>query len=167
MKIPLYFFSYRKTYYLTHPWKWFKDLHIGIKNAWHRMRYGWAWVDLWNMDVYLDQLIPNMMRELSKRSMGYPGCDEFPTAESWEEWLRTFADLYEVLQIDSFMDEEIKDARKKILEMPLSKYDEVRDLVSGAQDIAEFQFQFEYEFLEELRDYLFPILSRHWYDLWD
>jgi len=93
--ISLCVFSYRKSYYLTHPLCFVKELWIGAKNAWHRMRYGWAWVDLWNMDMYLCELVPSMLRELADRACGYPESEECPNMETYREYLREFAKLWE------------------------------------------------------------------------
>lgn len=104
--MPLYWFSYSKRYYLTHPWAWFKDLRIGIKNFWHRGRTGWAWVDLWNTDTYLGQLLPNMLEELAERSHGWPQSEEYPTFEDWQCELRVLAKLLNILNIDVLLEQD-------------------------------------------------------------
>ena len=92
--IPLSLFFYSTRHYLTHPWLFFKELWIGAKNAYHRARYGWCWVDLWNMDTYLDALIPNMLDELANRSCGWPSSPEWPRFEDWTAELHTLATLW-------------------------------------------------------------------------
>ena len=99
-KIRLYGFDMGKRYYLTHPWKWFGDLFTLIKNAYHRMRYGYAWVDLWNMSDYLGELIPNMLRVLAEKSQGWPESKEFPAFEDWQKHLNKLADMFEESQVD-------------------------------------------------------------------
>ena len=113
--IPVYAFSYRKSYYLTHPWKWFKELRTAAANLIHRMKYGFAWVDLWNTDSYLNTLIPSMLRELAQRCCGYPGNDKFPTMEVYREWLRALALIIELSNTESFeASEKYEDAMERI-----------------------------------------------------
>ena len=104
-KIPLHIFTYSKRYYLTHPWKWFKDIRIGIKNFFHRALYGYAWIDLWNTDNYLTNLAGNMIEELAARSCGYPQCDEWPEFEDWQEELEALARAIHLCEPDFLEDE--------------------------------------------------------------
>lgn len=104
--MPLYIFDWAPRYYLTHPWKWFHDLRVGLKNAWHRARCGWAWVDLWNTDCYISKLMENMIEELADRSHGWPQSDEHPEFEDWQTELHVIAKLLHVLNIDTLMEEE-------------------------------------------------------------
>ena len=85
--IPLYLFSYRKSYYLAHPWKFFKELWIGAKNAYHRMRYGYAYVDAWNMAESWCEMGANMLLHIAKHGSGYPGSEPFDTPEKWHDHL--------------------------------------------------------------------------------
>jgi hypothetical protein len=49
-KLSVWKFPYKKTYYLTHPWKWFYDLYWNFRNFWHRERYGFAYIDVWELN---------------------------------------------------------------------------------------------------------------------
>ena len=102
-KIPFYTFCYSWRHYLTHPWKWFKDLWIGAKNFLHRARYGWSWVDLWNMDTYLGELVPTMLEELASRSCGAPFGDfegsRWIEFEDWQAELRVLASLMRLAKL--------------------------------------------------------------------
>lgn len=98
--IELYAFSYRKSYYLRHPLVFVREIKTLAQNAWHRMRYGFAWVDLWNMDSYLGELVPSMLRELADRACGYPESEECPSMEAYREYLREFAKLWEYAHLE-------------------------------------------------------------------
>ena len=113
-KISLGGFSYRKSYYLIHPWKWFKDLKILAKNAHHRMRYGYAWIDLWNMDDYLGQLIPNMLEMLAEKAYAYPGTDEFQEYEDWIKYLKDLSAEFRLAMDEKTPEEQRKILRKKV-----------------------------------------------------
>ena len=80
-------FSYSKRWYLTHPWLFFKDCWINLKNAKMRVVRGWCWPDLWGMSDYLLELLPDMLKTLAAKNTGYPGIEPFETPEKWNAWL--------------------------------------------------------------------------------
>ena len=86
-KLSVWDFSYRKTYYITHPWKWFKDLYWNIRNFWHRGKYGFAYVDVWNFCDWYPRVGAAALRYLAEHKSGYPGVDPWNTPEEWEEYL--------------------------------------------------------------------------------
>lgn len=83
--ITICLFSYRPSYYLTHPHLFIKDLWIGAKNLWHRARYGFAYIDVWNMCDYIPELMGNMCEYLAEYHSAYPNGW---TPQEWEEHLR-------------------------------------------------------------------------------
>ena len=90
-KLPVYLFSYRKSYYLTHPWAFVKELWVGARNLYHRARYGYAYVDAWNMGSSWCEMGANMMLHLAEHSCAYPGVGEFDTPEKWKAHLEDMA----------------------------------------------------------------------------
>ena len=82
---------YRLRYYLRCPIRFFKDVFGCARDAWHRARYGWAYGDVWNFNTWFLEVIPDMLDYLAANGYGYPGDSEFPTYESWQEWLRAQA----------------------------------------------------------------------------
>lgn len=95
MKIPFYAFSYKKSYYLTHPLKFLGEIRTLISNVKHRLLYSWDWPSLWNMDSFLGQLVPSMIRELANRACGYPASEGCSDMETYREYLREFAKLWD------------------------------------------------------------------------
>lgn len=148
--ISLCVFSYRKSYYLTHPLCFVRELWTGIKNAWHRMRYGFAWVDLYNMDTYLGQLVPSMLKELAARSCGTPYDIE---EEEYKAYLAALAYLFEVANIDS----EYKGAR---MELHDEKFSSVERLYARAKTAIENDLLINFVYEE-----LGALAARGW--LWD
>ena len=128
MRISLCPFSYRPSYYLRHPLVFLKEIRTLVVNAYHRMRYGYAWVDLWNMDDYLGQLVPNMLRDLANKSSGYPCTDEFPDPETYKVYLRALAILFLIAEED---DE--KGARTRLSDLHAPKYPIVESLYEDAR----------------------------------
>lgn len=94
-RIPFYAFSYKKSYYLTHPLKFLGEIKTLISNMKHRLLYSWDWPSLWNMDSFLGQLVPSMLRELADRACGYPESEGCPNMETYRAYLREFAKLWE------------------------------------------------------------------------
>lgn len=76
------------------PWRypsnWIKNIRLfgrQFKWAYQRITQGYCDFDWWDMDTYLTMLMADMIDELAKKSHGYPGNKEFPTPESWENYL--------------------------------------------------------------------------------
>lgn len=84
-------FSYRKSYYLTHPHKFLKDIYWNARNFWHRGRYGYAYTDVWNLGDWAPRVIAEALRYLAKHSYGYPGRVPYETPEKWTEHLEYLA----------------------------------------------------------------------------
>lgn len=131
--ISLCVFSYKKSYYLTHPLCFVKELWIGAKNAYHRMRYGWAWGDVWNMDTYLGQLVPSMLKELATGSCGTP---YDTTGEEYKAYLMALAYLFELTGIYEFC-EDYEGARTSLLNAHDEKFSSVERLYARAKAAIE------------------------------
>ena len=154
--ISLCVFSYKKSYYLTHPFLFVKELWIGAKNAYHRMRYGFAWVDLWNMDTYFAQLVPSMLKELASRSCGTPyGIEE----EEYKAYLMALAHLFEIANIDKY-DSEYEGAQTSLLNAHDEKFSSVERLYARAKVAAKDDALTNFVYEE-----LGALAARGW--LWD
>ena len=89
---------FSKRYYLTHPWKWFKDVSRCFKDAYRRCRYGWTWSDCWNWNTWFLEVTPPMLRHMADFGSAYPGRPPFDGengADRWHEWLHEVAALLE------------------------------------------------------------------------
>ena len=160
--ISLCVFSYRKSYYLTHPLCFIKELWIGAKNAYHRMRYGWAWGDVWNMDTYLGQLVPSMLRELATGSCGTP---YDATGEEYQEYLMALAYLFELTNIDE-MDDEHEGARTSLLGLHDEKFSSVERLYARAQAVVKDEpTNWKFPLMQFCYTELGALAARGW--LWD
>ena len=84
-------YPYKKTYYLTHPWKWMKDLYWNMRNFIHRGRYGYAYVDVWNFCDWYPRVGAEALRYLARHNSGYPGTKPWNTMEEWREYLEYLA----------------------------------------------------------------------------
>lgn len=82
------------------PWKYlsnwprnFRVFFRQFKWAYQRVTRGYCDYDIWDMDTYLSQLLADGIRHLADTTHGYPGTDEFPTYESWRDYLYKISDL--------------------------------------------------------------------------
>lgn len=85
---------------IWHPWRypsnWISNIKIFFRQfkwAYQRITKGFCDYDIWDMDVYLIQLLADGIKQLADTSWGYPCTEEFPTHESWQEYLYKICDL--------------------------------------------------------------------------
>ena len=83
----LKYFPYRWRHYLTHPWEFFGDCWYNLKAAYQRMTRGFAYRDLFSIDSWFLDIMPEMLKEFRENLHSYPGNSEFPTFESWTAYL--------------------------------------------------------------------------------
>ena len=73
-----------------YPRNWIKNIRVFFRQfkwAYQRITRGYADIDWWDMDVHISRLLVQMLRKLADEGMGYPGNEEFPTPESWKDYL--------------------------------------------------------------------------------
>lgn len=105
MNLNVFNWSYTKHYYLTHPWQWIKELWWNFKAAYHRVKYGWCYCDIWNWDDWFCSVVPPMLRHMADHGSAYPGREPFDTPEKWHDWLYETAHKIERLQYDNWMED--------------------------------------------------------------
>jgi hypothetical protein len=64
--------GYRAYYALLRPWKILRYIKYEIKYAWQRVFRGWDDKATWNLNYYLANIIPQILKELKKGKMGIP-----------------------------------------------------------------------------------------------
>lgn len=91
-KLSVWTWPYRKRYYLTHPWKWWHDTYWNFRNWWHRGKYGFAYVDVWEWSTWWPEVGAEALRYMAEHGCGYPGCEPWETPEKWKAHLMDLAD---------------------------------------------------------------------------
>lgn len=86
--------SYKKTYYLKHPIKFFNEVFNNIRAAYWRVSKGFAPRDAYEFGYWFLDIIPQMLKVLST-GCGYPGDEKFPTPESWKNHLLSISNMLE------------------------------------------------------------------------
>lgn len=105
MDLNVFNWAYGKRYYLTHPWKWFKELIDNIRAAWMRAIKGYCYMDVWNWDDWFCSVAPPMLRHMANHGSAYPGGEPFDTPEKWHNWLYEMAHKIERLQYDNWIED--------------------------------------------------------------
>ena len=82
------------------PWEylsnWPKNARLFFRQfkwAYQRITRGYCDFDYWDLDTYLTELLSQSIKTLADETHGYPGNEEFPTYESWQEYLYKIVDL--------------------------------------------------------------------------
>jgi len=133
-------------YYLIHPIKFFKDFGCNVRAAYRRVKNGWCYTDAYNLDYWLLDVLPPMLRAISEEP-AYPGTGKFDTYEKWQAWLREQAAKLEQCR---------EDAMKNKYEDDFMKACEQRNAVKGITvnyDISDEEFK-------QLRDNYFNEIQR-------
>lgn len=84
-------FPYTKRHYMTHPWKLVKNIYWNIRNFWHRGKYGYAYVDVWNFCNWYPRVAAEALRYMADHHSGYPGVKPWETPEEWTKYLKYLA----------------------------------------------------------------------------
>ena len=92
----------RPSYYFKHPIKFFKETWSNLVAAYMRVTKGYSYGDTWNLDNWLENVLPPMLRHLADNGCAYPAFKneevDFSTPEKWHDWLHSIADVIESTQ---------------------------------------------------------------------
>jgi len=140
-------------YFTYNPIKWCKRLIRAMKMAYQRIDRGWCMWDLWDMDRWMLDTLPEMLDALGERGSAYP--EAFESKEKWVEWLKEQARL-------------LRTGREEEQAAANPYYKEVIEQ-------GNFNFRKEYwaevkRIVEKSRNNIrvaFSNLGEHFYDLWD
>lgn len=173
----------RKTYYLTHPWKWIHELFINIKAAHMRMHKGYCYTDIWNFDDWFTHVAPSMLRHLADYGSCYPAVEPFETSEKWHNWLYMMAERLEECGRDTLdvleekneysqqMHEALQAAQKRWKENhPDEKHTHGQDFTPEEEELRKKYWEREKEIVKDREQFIqetFTELGKHWDCLWD
>lgn len=96
-------FTWRPRYYLKHPIKFFADLRDSFRAMWMRATKGYCYSDVWNMNTWMLEIFPPMLRHMAEYGCAYPGDNEFDIPEKWNDYLNSLADIFELLQEENWL----------------------------------------------------------------
>lgn len=114
--------GYKLSYSLTHPHKVFMHWCRDIQCAWQRANKGYCFRDLWGIDMWFIEIMPNMLKELKERKMGYPVY--FNSEEEWnavlDETIQCFKEANS--ETTTFVNPYEEEYCKKILPIWVSQF---------------------------------------------
>lgn len=176
MKNVLNQFSYKWSYYLTHPWKLFYEIWTNFHNAWERATKGYCYIDVANFDTWFLEIAPEMLKKLSK-GHSYPGNEEFDSYEKWQNWLQEQANNLiacrdeNIENKNEYRDEFLKTLEQVHYEKLENGFTQIKfDDSPDAIIIRDKYYKRNKELYEERQNLLQLTLSelcRNWFHLWD
>jgi hypothetical protein len=170
-------FPYCKKYYLTHPWKLFKQLGHNLKAAWMRCTKGWCPWDVWDWDCWFMTVVPEQFRYLAEHGCAYPGKEPFDTPEKWHDWLNHLADMIET-GAEGWQDEHNEYYEKYIDElMAKPLFSEEKDEKGNIHHIMNTQTTLDDNYFNRAKElaeqgdqnirYVLGQIAEHFYEIWD
>lgn len=76
------------------PWRypsnWINNIRLFFRQfkwAYQRITRGYCDYDVWDLDTHLTEYLAQTIEHLAKTTHSYPGNEEFPTYEDWENYL--------------------------------------------------------------------------------
>ena len=111
------------------------------------------------MNDWLLEILPDMLRALADRSVGYPGSPPFDTDEKWRDWLTDLARRFEYCQENRVF------ARNKYAEEYYKPFPSI-----PVEEVRELYYEENKKLFAERQEILkqaFNELSEHIDELWD
>lgn len=147
-------FPYTKRYYLTHPWRFFRQCWYNLCHAWERATRGYSSLDAFETFSFLLEVIPGLLDEIREADFGYP---VNMTNEQWHSILKETSECFRnaIEKDDSFFDEYYKERLK-----PREEQNE--ELINSYSEIVEANYIARHEsFSKGMK-----LLEEHFWDLW-
>lgn len=164
---------YNPHHFFRSPFKWLKCFFKSFGVARDRIVRGWSPYDVWDLNTYVNQILGQGLEYLANNHIGYPRNEEFPTPESWTEWLHKQAKVFKDLNREN--DEENPFANKYWKYLDASVWETEADGTlthrdACPQDLKEKYYRLD-RIINERKQAAMRIamreLSEHWSNLWD
>lgn len=158
------------------PWKypsnWFRNAKTffrQIKWAYQRITRGFCDCDYWDLDTYLSELLAQSLKKLADDGNGYPGTEEFPTYESWQEYLYKIIDLLR-FSLNEDMPNEYEEAWMKTWEDKDNFLESVNNPTPEEKEITDKYLKKENEnelLKRKAQDEALDMIKHVYNNLWD
>lgn len=153
-----------------------KDPKKKLKWKIQRFKRGYADIDVWDMDIWFMNIIPQMLKQLRDTAHGSPmltaeGANDDNRHEIWKGILNKMIYLAGEMNEDTcHWKNEFEEAYFENLEY-WDTFDNLkRNKLSRNEKIAEKYFEEEkriYEYREGCKNKFFKMFTKYFYDLWD
>lgn len=146
--------GYALSYKLRHPIKEMKWFLRNVKFGIQRMNRGYCDADVWNLNYWFLETVPNMLKDLKESAHGYPGIGEADTPEKWKKLLDRMIWLFN----------EANEEKCSIK----NRYE--ADWLDGNDEIKKKYFEEEKRisvYRDECKNEGFELFSKWFWHLWD
>lgn len=153
-------------YYLRHPLKFWKDISRNFRDRIMRAKYGFAPIDMWNMDWYLCALISKMCIALAANCDGYNDM-VFDSMSDYQCWLQLLSKIFALNTIDEFDSKTLELRIYQLQQFDVCKYgaaDCLFDDIKAIIENDELDIRMKQSRLIELG---FDQIGEYYYVLWD
>lgn len=141
-----------------------------FKLMYERIRKGYCEWDLWDFDHYLETVLINGLKEFCVETQGYPGNNEFPTFESWENYIKEIITLLEHSQEDDENGYYVNEYLEEFEKLPWDLFNnKLPEYTPEEKEIRNKFFEREKEIAalrNEDRDKALQMLTHIWGHLW-
>ena len=164
----VFYYAYRRIYYLKHPLKFLSETWDNLRAAYERATKGYCWRDAWNLDDWFLHTFPPLLHKLADESHTYPGTEEFDTPEKWKDFLHAAAQLIETAGQD--WQDKHNEYYEDYMSSLINKIDKDKLLATGDPNIREKYFARAEELFNEGQENLkkaTELLLPVFYALWD
>lgn len=162
----LWDFPLKKTYYLSHPFKFFKEIRSNIRHAWQRITKGYCNADWWNMNDWMVAVLPKMFRDMADKGYGCTMKEPFNgDFEKWKSWLYKLAyDLESCSEDAQNKRNEYYEPYMKFVLTNSEKYSaEQKEIFRKYLNRSEQLWKESEDTVKEV----FAEIGKHFFDLWD
>ncbi len=157
--------GYSLKYNLTHPHEvimhFFRDIHC----AWQRATKGYCYRDLWNIDDWFLQIMPQMLVEHNKNRHGYPNG---LTDEQWNDIILEMADCFK--NADEETTDFVNPYEKEYLATLSFDIDTCELNCSASEELENSYRKYQDEeeaYLKQNLEKGFELFVKHFRSLWD
>lgn len=155
-----------------YPSNWTRNMRAFFRQfkwAYQRVTRGFCDYDYWDLDTYLSELLAQSLKKLADDGNGYPGTEEFPTYESWQEYLYKIVDLLR-FSLNENMPNEYEEAWMKTWEDKDNFLESVNNPTPEEKEITDKYLKKEREnelLKHKAQDEALDMIKHVYNDLWD
>ena len=134
-----------------------RNIIYEIKKFIQRGKRGWAYSDVWNMDVWFMEIIPQMLQHLKNNHAGHPVYDINDSDENNDGKYKYY--LNRMTYLLEEMDEEKCSQKNEYFDEENMKFIDKDAFVTRQEEIDAYR--------NKCKDEFFKLFSEHFYELWD
>ena len=136
-----------------------------LRCCWQRVTQGYCERDVWEMDVWMLNMLPDMLEHLQKRHIGHPGV--FADAEDGDEqWAQLLGEMARLFRDANEQTCTRKNPHEAEWEKQLEHWNPNREQTELDKRYFDEECKLA-EYRNDCKDQAFVLLSKWFFDLWD